>query len=107
MEQQLLNPIERVGEKARKQDDDPIHDAGDEAAEDEGKEQQFAEANADSTTLDQVREALKRIENGTFGKCPVDGQAIEEKRLEAIPWTPYCLKHEQLLEGPPRQMPTL
>jgi DnaK suppressor protein len=55
-----------------------------------------------------VRDALKRIEEGTFGKCVVDGGAIEEKRLNAVPWTPYCLKHEQLLEKEhPRRMPTL
>ncbi len=28
----------------------------------------------------------------------VDGGPIEEKRLEAIPWAAYCLKHEKLLE---------
>jgi DnaK suppressor protein len=62
----------------------------------------------DSTTLNQVRDALKRIEEGTFGKCVIDGGAIEEKRLQAMPWTPYCLKHEQILEKEqPRRMPTL
>jgi RNA polymerase-binding transcription factor DksA len=29
----------------------------------------------------------------------VDGGPIEEKRLEAVPWTPYCLKHQKLLEA--------
>jgi RNA polymerase-binding transcription factor DksA len=37
----------------------------------------------------------------------VDGAPIEEKRLEAVPWTPYCLKHQQLLEGASRPKPTL
>jgi DnaK suppressor protein len=45
-----------------------------------------------------VRVALERIENGTFGICLVDNDPIEEKRLKAIPWTPYCLKHQQLME---------
>jgi DnaK suppressor protein len=108
MEQQLLKPLDQVGEKAREQVHDSARDVGDEGVDNEGKEQQFAETNTDSATLDQVREALKRIENGTFGKCQFDGQAIEEKRLEAIPWTRYCLKHKQLLEGPQsRQTPTL
>jgi DnaK suppressor protein len=49
--------------------------------------------------LKQVREALGRVADGTFGTCIVDGGPIEERRLEAEPWTPYCLKHEQRLEG--------
>jgi len=107
MEQQLLKRLERVGEHALEQNDDPVRDVGDEGVDNEGKEQQFRQADADSTTLGQVREALRRIENGTFGKCLADGKVIEEKRLLAIPWTPYCLKHEQLLEGPvSRRTPT-
>ena len=34
---------------------------------------------------------------GTSGRCVVDGQPIEPKRLEAVPWTPYCLKHQNEL----------
>ena len=53
-------------------------------------------------------DALKRIDDGTFGTCVVDGGPIEEARLEAVPWTPYCLKHQQMREAsaPPRT-PTL
>jgi RNA polymerase-binding transcription factor len=55
-----------------------------------------------------VRDALQRIEDGTFGKCIVDGGPIEEKRLEAIPWTPYCLKHERQNElSEPLETPSL
>ena len=107
MERQLSIRLERVGEQARKLEDDPVRHVGDEGVENQGKEQEFTQANANSTTLEEVREALKRIENGTFGKCLADGQVIEEKRLEAMPWTPYCLKHEQQLEGTPRRTPTL
>jgi hypothetical protein len=31
-------------------------------------------------------------------EATVDGGPIEERWLEALPWTPYCLKHEQRLE---------
>ena len=107
MEQQLSIRLERVGEQARKQEGDPVRHVGDEGVENQGKEQGFTQANANSTRLEEVREALKRIEHGTFGRCLADGQVIEDKRLEAMPWTPYCLKHEQQLEGPPRRTPTL
>jgi RNA polymerase-binding transcription factor DksA len=60
--------------------------------------EEFTEAEHDSVVLQQVREALGRVADGTFGKCIVDGGPIEERRLEAVPWTPYCLEHEQRLE---------
>ncbi|HTK06563.1 MAG TPA: TraR/DksA family transcriptional regulator [Ktedonobacteraceae bacterium] len=48
--------------------------------------------------LSDVDAALKRIEDGTYGKCVVDGVPIPEKRLEAIPWAARCVKHESELE---------
>jgi DnaK suppressor protein len=73
-------------------------DAGDLARIDELKDEYFALAETDSAILAQVRGALERIEDGTFGACVVDGGPIEEKRLEAVPWTPYCRKHQEELE---------
>ena len=55
--------------------------------------------NTAALALTVVRDALARVDDGTFGRCIVDGGPIEEKRLDAVPWTPYCLKHEQLLEA--------
>jgi RNA polymerase-binding transcription factor len=48
--------------------------------------------------LTEVEAALKRIEDGTYGRCIVCGQPIPEKRLEAIPWAARCVKDEQALE---------
>lgn len=48
--------------------------------------------------LTEVRAALKRIEDGTYGKCVVCGRPIPEKRLEAIPWAPRDAEHEAALE---------
>ena len=87
---------------------DSAYDSGDASVADEAASEAFTEADRDSTQLRQVREALARIDAGTFGACLVDGGPIEEKRLDAVPWTPYCLKHEQAREmsSPPRT-PTL
>lgn len=43
--------------------------------------------------LDQVEAALARLDAGTYGTCAVCGEAIAEGRLEARPWTPYCINH--------------
>jgi DnaK suppressor protein len=103
-EQELSTRLEQAGASAREPVDDEPAGGASASVDNELKAMEIRHVDADSTVLTQVREALKRIDNGTFGRCVVDGGPIEEKRLEAIPWTPYCLKHQQELEGdrPPR-----
>jgi DnaK suppressor protein len=48
--------------------------------------------------LTEVEDALKRIEDGTYGKCVNCGRPIPEKRLEAIPWAARDVKCEEQLE---------
>ena len=43
--------------------------------------------------LAHIDEALARIHAGRYGICEVCGQEISEGRLEARPWTPYCIRH--------------
>lgn len=42
---------------------------------------------------DAVLAALKRLDEGTYGKCEVDGAPIEEARLEADPAATTCRAH--------------
>ncbi|HYE22779.1 MAG TPA: TraR/DksA C4-type zinc finger protein [Verrucomicrobiae bacterium] len=42
--------------------------------------------------LTKVEAALKRIEDGTYGKCAM-GDEIEEDRLRALPEADTCIKH--------------
>ena len=65
------------------------------------KEDYFALAETDSAILAAGRAALRRIEDGTYGRCVVDGEPIDEKRLEAVPWTAYCLEHQTSWMGAP------
>lgn len=50
--------------------------------------------------LAQIEAALERIEAGTYGICAVCGEGIAEARLEARPWTPYCIRHSAGPSGP-------
>jgi DnaK suppressor protein len=43
--------------------------------------------------LAHIDQALARIDAGRFGICEVCGEEIAEGRLEARPWTPYCIRH--------------
>lgn len=40
-----------------------------------------------------VKDALARIENDTFGKCSVGGEDISLGRLEALPTAKTCMAH--------------
>ena len=55
--------------------------------------------------LDDVDAALRRLEEGTYGRCEACGQPIGETRLEALPAARYCLRHEHGAGGqaPPRR----
>ena len=48
--------------------------------------------------LTEVEAALKRIEDGTYGRCIDCGKFIPEKRLEAIPWASRCVEDQAKLE---------
>lgn len=100
LEKTLSDQIERHVQHGREQtSEDTVGDVGDTSVADEAVSEQFTAAELDSTVLQQVHDALKRIDNNTFGKCLVDGEPIEAKRLKAMPWTPYCLKHQELHEA--------
>jgi YteA family regulatory protein len=45
--------------------------------------------------LEEIRNALVKIEKGTFGICEICGNDICYERLEAIPYTRLCLKCEE------------
>jgi DnaK suppressor protein len=42
--------------------------------------------------LYQVERALQRLDHGTYGVCRNCGQTISAERLEAIPYTRYCME---------------
>lgn len=54
--------------------------------------------NVEIEILREIDKALERIEEGTYGYCDVCGKPIEEKRLEAIPWTTLCIEHAKEAE---------
>jgi len=60
-------------------------------------ERELAIRNLDreSNLLRNVRAALRRIEDGTFGVCVHCEEDISPKRINAVPWTPYCIACEE------------
>jgi DnaK suppressor protein len=44
-------------------------------------------------SLEEVAQALGRMEDGSYGHCEVCGVAVQPARLEAMPATRYCIDH--------------
>ena len=76
LQARLSTRVRREWEQAREQVIDIPRDAADDSVTDEAQTEDLTEAELDATVLQQVREALQRIENGTFGRCVIDGEPI-------------------------------
>lgn len=60
------------------------------ATEREGDEVLEATGNAGLAEITQIRAALDRIADGSYGNCMRCGEPIAEARLDLLPWTPLC-----------------
>ncbi|MCL4784058.1 MAG: TraR/DksA C4-type zinc finger protein [Bryobacterales bacterium] len=63
-------------------------------------ERELAIRNLDreSRLLREVRAALKRINEGSYGICVYTGEEISLKRLEAVPWTAFCIQAQEMFD---------
>ena len=48
--------------------------------------------------LAQVRDALQKIDNGSYGVCDRCGKQIGEARLEALPYATFCIDCQSRME---------
>ncbi|HEX4007333.1 MAG TPA: TraR/DksA family transcriptional regulator [Acidobacteriaceae bacterium] len=73
-------------------------DVADQAVLSYQKEMLFSQGTEGHSQLTQVRRALERLHDGTFGDCLQCAKPIGEKRLNALPWTPYCIECQEKIE---------
>jgi RNA polymerase-binding protein DksA len=48
--------------------------------------------------LTEIDEAIERIREGTYGVCVATGEPIGKPRLEARPWSKYCIEAARAME---------
>lgn len=58
----------------------------------------FGKFSSDQEVLFEIEEALRRMDDGTYGICEATGAEIPEERLEAVPWTRFARDAEESLE---------
>jgi DnaK suppressor protein len=63
-----------------------------------GREFSMGLAERQQKYLEQIEEALDRIEKGTYGICLVTGELIDKERLEEVPVAKYSVKGKEIIE---------
>jgi DnaK suppressor protein len=68
-------------------------------------ERELAIRNLDreSNLLRNVRAALRRIHDGSFGVCAHCEEDISPKRLAAVPWAPFCIRCQEAADHHERE----
>lgn len=84
-------------EEDRKREDQPLEkDFSEQATEVENDEVLDRLNEAAYHEIKQIDQALKRIEKGVYGICKECGEEIPRKRLEAVPFTVFCVDCAQM-----------
>jgi len=86
-------------EQGRAANTDDTQDVADQAVASYQKELLFHQGTNGHAQLSLVRAALDRLADGSFGECLQCGKTIGAKRLEALPWTPYCIACQEKFEN--------
>ncbi len=93
--EEALDFLRRVEQERRGMDSDRSQDAGDLCVETSSREYLFERSSQQRQLVHRVERALRRIQSGTFGECIACGDGINRKRLNAMPWTEYCLSCQE------------
>ena len=78
--------------------EESTQDIADKAVSSYTREFLYSLTDGERNTLLHIDDALGRIDEGTYGLCLNCGQLMTEKRLNAVPWAPYCLDCQELSE---------
>ena len=91
LEQQLTHIAQRIGRIEADLRREHDRDSGERAAELENDEVLEGLDDMGRAEVQAIREALRRIEDGTYGFCVECHEPIDEKRLEATPTAKTCI----------------
>lgn len=91
----LYNQDVRAGQESA---DDPTEDIVDRANNAYNRELMFSLSDGERILLLQIEDAIRRMDEGTYGRCVNCNQSIAMPRLEAIPWARYCIDCQELSE---------
>ena len=97
-QRELLDSYERDKAAGNALPDDGIQDLADKAASAYSKELNFSLSDGERNLLMAIEEAFNRMRDGSYGTCTNCQNIIGEKRLQAVPWTSFCIDCQELQE---------
>lgn len=96
---QLLNMLEELDDRLGKITDDVKHtdtplnqDFSEQATETENDEVLDALGNAARDEVEKIKQAIFRIDAGTYGFCADCGEPIKKERLAVLPYANLCIR---------------
>ena len=93
--QRLVFKSEQDGREA---DEEATQDVADKAANSYAKEFLFHQSDDHRRLLQLVEDALGRIKENSYGTCAACEEAVQTKRLEAVPWARHCIECQEKQE---------
>lgn len=100
--QEILKKMSEFRNEGKEIEPDVAQDVVDKAESSYAKEFLFELSNTERRLLIQIDNALRKIDSDDFGICEMCGKKISSKRLNAVPWTPYCIKCQEKQEKKPQ-----
>jgi len=94
----IVRKLSELNTESKEMETNVAQDVVDKAETSYTKEFLLSLSDADREQLLLVDEALKRLRREEFGICQLCHQEIGRKRLEAVPWTPYCINCQEKAE---------
>ena len=96
----LIDAHSDLQSKAREVSPDPIQDEPAEIGTEEfQRDQLLGVVSFDQETIDEIEQAISRMESGTYGVCEATGKPIPQERLAAVPWTRFTVEAQQDMEA--------
>jgi DnaK suppressor protein len=96
--EEVLKMLFRLGDEARSSNPDGPQDFGDLCMNSSVKESLFQQRAHLTQMVRRTEAALHQMRLGEYGFCTACGEAINRKRLEALPWTQYCIRCQEAAE---------
>jgi DnaK suppressor protein len=94
----LLAELAKTKNAEEETTEESTQDIADKAVSSYTREFLYSLNDSERNTIQQIDQALGRIEDGTFGSCLNCGNPMNEKRLTAIPWSRHCVDCQELSE---------
>lgn len=96
---EIVRKLSEFRNESKEVETDIAQDVADKAESSYTKEFLLSLSDTERDLLFQMDAALRRIDRGEFGNCQMCQKEISKKRLNALPWTQFCIDCQEKAES--------